>query len=92
MTKQEAIETGRLYKAQLEYAINKIGLTLGEYTSSVVYGDWKINVKNEEELEMILSCFSFEEPYVDVDWEKGWRGIGFVIHFTSNIPMPFTLS
>ena len=92
MTKQEALETGKLYETQLEYAINKIGLTLGKYTSSVVYGTWKVRVKNEEELEMILSCFSFEESYVDIDWEDGWRGIGFVIHFTSNIPMPFTLA
>ena len=89
MTKQEAIQTLELYKAQFDYAIGQIGLTIGKRWPS---RNEKITVKNEEELDLILSGFSFEESYVDIDWEDGWKGIGFVIHFTSNIPAPFTLA
>ena len=91
MTKQEALETGKLYRTQLENAVNKLGLTLGDMCG-VEYQPWKLSVHNDDELEMILSCFSFEESYVDIDWEDCWTGRGFVIHFTSNIPMPFTLA
>ena len=90
MTKQEAIELGKLYKAQLEWAVNQIGLTFGN--SRVQYRNIKVHVANEEELALVLSGFSFEETYVDIDWEKGWRGIGFVIYFDSKIPAPFTLA
>lgn len=89
MKKEKAIELRNTYKIQFEYALNQIGLTIG---SRHPRNTEKITVDSNAELEKIISCFSFEETYVEIDWAPGWRGRGFVIEFVSNIPAPFTLA
>ena len=91
MTKQEAINTRNLLKAQIEWAVNQLGLTLG--ADAVLQKETVIHVYDEEQLNTVLSAFSFEESYIeDIDWKKGWRGMGFDIVITHNIPAPFMLA
>jgi hypothetical protein len=89
MKKQEAIELRNTYTIQCEYALNQIGLTIG---SRHPRNTEKITVGSTSDLEKVLSCFSFEETYIDIDWSPGWRGIGFVIEFNCSIPPTFTLT
>lgn len=91
MTKQEATNTRNLLKAQIEWAVNQLGWTLG--TNAVLQKETVIHVHDEEQLNTVLSAFSFEESYIEcIDWEKGWRGMGFDIVIIHNIPAPFMLA